>query len=58
MKEKRFIQKMLLLVLVGLLFVAYGRYVEKEVIESANLIEVSGNGYSIKFNGQVYKYNY
>ena len=58
MKEKRFIQKMLLLVLVGLLFVAYGRYVEKEIIKSANLVEVSENYYFIEFNGQVYKYNY
>lgn len=58
MKEKRFIQKMLVLVLVGLLFVAYGKYVEKKVIESANLIEVSENGYSIEFNGQIHNYNY
>ena len=58
MKEKRFIQKVLVFVLVGLLFVAYGKYVEKEVIESANLIEVSENGYFIEFNGQVHKYNY
>lgn len=58
MKEKRFIKKMLVLVLVGLLFVAYGKYVEKEVIKSANLVEVSEKCYFIEFNGQVHKYNY
>ena len=58
MSEKKFIKFLLLVVVVGLLFVAYGRYVEKRTIENANLIEVNDNGYFIEFDGQIHEYNF
>lgn len=58
MSEKKFIKFLLVMVAIGLLFVAYGRYVERVTIENANLIEVDNNGYSIEFNGQIHEYNF
>lgn len=57
MDEKKYLKKLLALALVGLLFVAYGRYVEKSVIESAELVEVWDGGYIISFDGQEHIYN-
>lgn len=56
MSERKFIKFLLVVVVVGLLFVAYGRYIEKRTIENANLIEVNNNGYSIEFDGQIHNY--
>lgn len=58
MGEMKFIKKLLVFVLVALLFVAYGRYVEKSVIESAELVEVTESGYTISYNGEMHEYNY
>lgn len=57
MDEMKLIKRLLVLVLVGLLFVAYGHYVEKEVIKSAELVEVSEDSYIISFDGQEHIYN-
>lgn len=58
MGERKYLKKLLVLVLVGLLFVGYGRYVEKSVIESAELVEVTKDGYTISYNGEMHEYNY
>lgn len=58
MSEKKFIKFLLVVVAIGLLFVAYGKHVQMETIKSANLIEVDDNGYSIEFNGQIHEYNF
>ncbi len=58
MSEKKFLKSVLVLVLVGLLFVAYGRYVENSVIKSAELVEVTKDGYTISYNGEMHEYNY
>ena len=59
MDEMKFIKRCVLLVLVGLLFVAYGHYVEKKVVESAELVEVFETEYIISFDGNehIYKFN-
>lgn len=57
MGERKYLKKLLVLVLVGLLFVAYGRYVENSVIKSAELVEVWDGGYIISFDGQEHIYN-
>ena len=51
MSEKKFIKFIIALVAIGLLFVAYGKY-----IKSAELIEVTDEGYLIDFGGEVHEY--
>lgn len=61
MSEKKFIKSIIALFLVGLLFVGYGKYIQRitreEVITSAQLVEVTENGYAISFDGEVHEYN-
>ena len=57
MDEMKFIKKLLVLVLVGLLFVAYGHYLKKEVIESAELVEITEHSYIISYDGEAHIYN-
>ena len=60
MSEKKFIKFIIALVAIGLLFVTYGKYVttkvRDEVIKSAELIEVTDEGYLIDFDGDVHEY--
>ena len=60
MSEKKFVKFIIALVAIGLLFVAYGKYVttkaREEAIESAELIEVTDEGYLIDFGGEVHEY--
>lgn len=57
MDEMKFIKKLLVLVLVGLLFVAYGHYMKNEVIKSAELVEVTEDSYIISYDGQEHIYS-
>lgn len=56
MNEMKFIKKLVVLVLVGLLFVAYGKWLEHKIITSAELVEVSETGYIINFDGNEHEY--
>ena len=60
MSEKKFIKLLIVMTVIGLLFVAYGKYVttkvRDEVIKSAELIEVTDEGYLIDFGGDVHEY--
>lgn len=60
--EYKFIIRMFIFVAVGLMFVAYGKYVDKvvreETIKSAELIEVTNNNYIISFDGEEHIYDY
>lgn len=58
MSEKKFIKFLLVVVVVGLLFVAYGKCVQMETIKSAELLEVNENGYTISFDGQEHNYKF
>jgi hypothetical protein len=61
-KEEKFVTKLIILVLIGLLFVFYGHWLEnkvrQETIESAELISVDDDGYSISFNGETHWYTW
>lgn len=57
MSEKKFLKGVFVLVLVALLFVAYGRYVEQDTIKSAELVEVTEDSYIISFDGQEHIYS-
>lgn len=56
--EKRFIIRILALTIIGLLFVGYGKYVEKSTIESAVLTEVNDSEYRISFDGEEHVYTW
>lgn len=60
--EYKFIIRLIIFVAVGLMFVAYGKYVDKvvreETIRSAELIEVTDDGYIISFDGEAHSYSF
>ena len=54
--EMKFIKRLMVMVAIGLLFVAYGHWLTKTVredtIKSATLVESSEDGYTISFDGE------
>ena len=60
--EKKFIIRMVIFVAIGLMFVAYGKYVTKTVredtIKSAALVEYNEDYYTISFDGEEHIYDY
>ena len=60
--EKKFIIHMVIFVAIGLMFVAYGKYVTKTVrentIKSAVLVESNEDYYTISFDGEEHIYDY
>ena len=57
-KEERFIRNIIIVVLIGLMFVAYGNYIKKQVIQSAELTGVTETGYTISFAGEEHYYSF
>lgn len=60
--EKKFIIRIIILVAIGLMFVAYGNYltrtVRNETIRSAELIKTTDDGYIISFDGEAHSYSF
>lgn len=60
--ELKFILVLAIVAIVGLVFRAYGLWLidktEKQVIESAILVESNDQGYTLSFNGQEYWYTF
>lgn len=60
--EYKFIIRILIFVAVGLMFVAYGNYVDRivreETIQSAEFVEFTDGGYIISFDGEEHIYDY
>ena len=57
-KEERFIALTLVTVLIGLMFVAYGNYIKKQTIQSAELTGVTDSGYTLAFEGEEHYYTF
>ena len=57
-KEEKFIALTLVTVIIGLMFVAYGNYIKKQTIQSAELTGVTENGYTISFEGEEHYYTF
>lgn len=57
-KEERFIALVFVTVLIGLMFVAYGNFLKKQVIQSAELTGVTDSGYTISFAGEEHYYSF
>ena len=60
--EMKCIKRLMVMVVIGLLFVAYGHWLTKtvreETIQSAELIEATDDGYIISFDGEEHVYDY
>ena len=60
--EMKFIKRLMVMVAVGLLFVAYGHWLTKTVredtIKSATLVESNESYYTISFDGEEHIYDY
>lgn len=60
--EMKFIKCLMVMVAIGLLFVAYGhwltRTVREDTIKSAVLVESNENHYTISFDGEEHIYDY
>ena len=60
--EMKFIKGLMIMVAIGLLFVAYGHWLTKTVredtIKSATLVESSEDGYTISFDGEEHIYDW
>ena len=57
-KEERFIIRILIIVLIGLMIRSYGLYVQKRTIQSAELTGVTETGYTISFAGEEHYYSF
>lgn len=60
--EMKFIKGLMIMVVIGLLFVAYGHWLTKTVredtIKSATLVESNEDYYIISFDGEEHIYDY
>ena len=57
-KEERFMVKVLIIVLIGLMIRGYGLHVRNQTILAAELTGVTDSGYSISFNGEEHYYTF
>ena len=60
--EEKFLIRIIIFVAIAIMFVGYGKYVDKvvreETIKSAELIEVTDDGYIISFDGEAHSYSF
>ena len=57
-KEEKFMAKVLIIVIIGLLIRAYGLHVREQTIRAAELMYVTETGYAISFNGEEHYYSF
>lgn len=56
--EERFLIRILVLVAIGLMFVAYGHYMEKHIMQNLTIENVTGNAVYIGYEGDIHYYSY
>ena len=57
-KEERFIRNIIIVVIIGLMVIGYGKFVRNQTIRAAELTAVTENGYSISFEGEEHYYSF
>lgn len=57
-KEERFMVKVLIIILIGLMIRSYGLHVREQTIRAATLTGVTDSGYSISFEGEEHYYSF
>ena len=55
-KEERFIIRIIIIVIIGLMVIGYGKFVRNQTIQSAELTGVTDSGYTISFEGEEHYY--
>ena len=57
-KEERFIIRIIIIVIIGLMVIGYGKFVRNQTIQSAELTGVTETGYTISFEGEEHYYTF
>ena len=57
-KEERFIIRIIIIVIIGLMVIGYGKFVRNQTIQSAELTGVTDSGYTISFEGEEHYYTF
>lgn len=57
-KEEKFIIRIIIVVIIGLMVIGYGKFVRNQTIRSAELTGVTDSGYSISFEGEEHYYSF
>lgn len=56
--EEKFLIRIIIIVIIGLMMIGYGKFVRNQTIQSAELTGVTDSGYSISFNGEEHYYSF
>lgn len=57
-KEEKFIIRIIIIVIIGLMIRYYGLYVRNQTIRAATLTGVTETGYTISFEGEEHYYTF
>lgn len=57
-KEEKFIIRIIIIVIIGLMIRFYGLHVQKQTIQSAELTGVTDSGYTLAFEGEEHYYTF
>lgn len=57
-KEERFIIRIIITVIIGLMVIGYGKFVRNQTIQSAELTGVTDSGYTISFESEEHHYTF
>lgn len=57
-KEEKFIIRIIIIVIIGLMVIGYGKFVRNQTIRSAELTGVTETGYTISFEGEEHYYSF
>lgn len=57
-KEERFIIRIIIIFIIGLMVIGYGKFVRNQTIQSAELIAVTETGYTLAFEGEEHYYTF
>ena len=57
-KEERFIIRIIIIVIIGLMVIGYGKFVRNQTIRAAELTAVTENGYTLAFEGEDHYYSF
>lgn len=57
-KEERFIIRIIIIFIIGLMVIGYGKFVRNQTIQSAELTGVTETGYTITFEGEEHYYTF
>lgn len=57
-KEEKFIIRITITVIIGLMVIGYGKFVRNQTIRAAELTAVTENGYTLAFEGEEHYYTF